>query len=384
MVIDNENKGSIKVHVVFNIRNRKWMLSAGLIQGIINKLQIKIYNENSLEVGIAQITQINPENSHLKIIQGKLDIKEAYIADIREYQDNSLKLYYEGSQNELLILRKTVEQNFEEFLIQETKEYNNADFIVSIIKSNYIITFPNNHRPVILPLATTDISSLETLKRIFWDLSKWNYVKKLTSSFPTIPKGKVVVQVYKAENEDNFKKDILLKPNNRKIHLKKSDKIRLRVKNNDNSNNFFCSLLALGTSFEISSDFLEGRIREIKSAQQIQVWEGDAIYLEDIFSKNHIKDNWKEIEFHLKLIVSSEPFDVFLFESPGVPIPYSDLERYNLLRMIRRRAYFSPKDWTTSDVTVVIKNPDYREKGQGISNYLKQLKSNLFNNFNEI
>jgi len=368
MAVKNDNK-PIETHVLFNTRNKKWMLSVGLVQGIVNKFQIEIYDDRSSKVGIAQITEINPTNSQIEIIEGNLDTNEAYIAHITEYQNNSLKLYFKENENELNILRKNIEDHFDEFLIQEAKDYNSADFIISIVKSNYIITFPNNNRSVILPLPITDNNSLETLKRIIWDLSKWNYVKKLNSFDTTIPKNKIEIQIYRVENEGTFESNILLEPSDEKIFLNKSDKIRIAIKNNDDKNNFFCSLLGMGTSFDISSDFLEERVVNIKPTQQLHVWKGDMIHLEDVFLEHHTKDNWKEIEIYFKLIVTIEDFDSYVFESFGIPVPYSDLESYNLIRIIRRRTFFAPEYWMTSSITIVIRNPNYIEKNEGVSNY---------------
>ena len=110
--------------------------------------------------------------------------------------------------------------------------------------------------------------------------------------------------------------------------------------------------------FGVDAGMLEGEVDYIDAGEDLWVWEKDVVPFDGAIEDYHRDYNWKEATWDLKLLVSTVRFEVEEMKQDALPAPAAEIVSP---RAIKRRSRPDAEDWCTELVTIVIKNPDYKE-----------------------
>ena len=364
----SENKG-LRVNVTFNSKDRAWLMDMGALQGVPpldpnQPVTLSIKNMEDKEVATAKVVAVMPGTCKLAI-DGDVGINETYSAEVKGIYRDPMNVYLEG--DGLDALKAEMQKNAEELKennIELSEDFAASSYILTIKDGNYIIHRPSNKRPVVVELPVSGAKSIDEVLKFLPVIAKWEFTRSLENAktrlgATTGGKAPVSIDLYKVNDEfDDSQDELLVVGEDGRIEVSPDDLLRIGIKNNTRNKKLYCSLFAMDMLFGVDAGMLEGEVDYIDAGEDLWVWEKDVVPFDGAIEDYHRDYNWKEATWDLKLLVSTVRFEVEEMKQDALPAPAAEIVSP---RAIKRRSRPDAEDWCTELVTIVIKNPDYKE-----------------------
>lgn len=392
-----------------------WTLDIGAIHGIPTNtdsglvVEIRDTKDKSIILTTATVKKVLPGMTQLEIAdQSKLHSKTQYFATIPKLFTEPLRMYLHGDANGLSILRERIDKDtdFKYSNIEITDDLVLADYLVYAKKGNekdqYIIGYPINDLSKIDAYykATLRGDNLE-LSYPYWKplteeqdgfykgaaneiikfmkgAANWHFLKKLKNDSTQLKNhGVELIFSHIPKRNFNREKQVRFEDGSLELNLDSgstppSTYIKIDIKNNSNRT-YRVALPALFPAFEVITGVLTNGVTEIKPGETKQAFGGETAQIplfDKIYEENNpnpqinewVKDyNWRSKSWALKLIISTDDFNIDNFARKAMPYP--DINRTSASKGFGTiGAPSSPvitSDWTTELFEIEMLNPFY-------------------------
>ncbi|MEM6800466.1 MAG: caspase family protein [Bacteroidota bacterium] len=241
-----------------------------------------------------------------------------------------------------------------------------AKYVIRKAADQVIICLPNDQRPLLYPLDIDPKIPYKTLAQQLAHIAQWEFTlnlenprTQLKKRLPATAKGRPIeMQLFISDEEgekipfpvDNPSVEIILdKRNEENIPYQM---LGLRFKNHSRQT-LYCSLIYMGMNFGAMTQLLAEDCIELRPGDSYDYLEGDMIPLS--LSTYILKDNWKASRENLKVMVSTEAFDLNHLGQDALPVPYSDSHRN--MGFPSARSGRQKSDWMSYTYEVFLLNP---------------------------
>lgn len=257
--------------------------------------------------------------------------------------------------------------------IQIVKEEASADYVIRAKRNKFLwlfkgdltysLTYPFKNEPLIRSLLYVNEETLRFIgKTIFYQLIEWTLLSKLQNENTQLNmvQKPCEIKIYKAVNENNPSKDILLIPKNGCVYIENLSNIRVAVTNNTENQTFNARLFYLSNTFEVILLEENELYLSAKDTYWLQERESIPYELDDYIQEL----NLEEAFFEFKLVYSTECLEEFYpWDLEGLEPPHktpSSEVWFN--RTAFRQKMPKTSDWNTDKIRVFVKNPNYKAK----------------------
>lgn len=364
----SENKG-LRVNLTFNSKDRAWLMDMGGLQGVPpvdpdQPVTLSIKDLNDKEIATGKVVAVMPNISKIAV-DGDVDIQETYSAEVKGIYRDPMNVFLEGDGLDALKAEmETKAAALKEKNVELTDDFASASYIVEVRDDNYIIRRPSDKRPLVKEIALDAENAIDTVLTFLQIIAKWEFTRSLENPktrlrATTGGKPAVSIEVYKAHDEFDDSQDELLTPDEAgRILVTPDDLLRIGFKNNTRNKKLFISLLGMNMLYGVDASLIVGDVDYVDAGEDLWVWEKDIVPLDEAVEDYHRAYNIKEVVWDLKLLVSTAKFEVEEMKQDPLPAPGADDIGS---KGIKRRSRPDSEDWCTELVTIVIKNPDYKE-----------------------
>ena len=247
------------------------------------------------------------------------------------------------------------------FLADEEHE---AAYCVLAQNNQYLITLPNDTRPLTKAIAGYTTQSVQDVHEVLQKLVKWNYLKQLMNPGVTELNDAFDVRVTQYERDiqpdgDSF---TLIMPGTNKQGLP-TGKMSLILRNRTQQPLYYGAIY-LSTLFGINEQIIEGGVMYLDPNKDHYLRNNIGIALEPF-----IRDfNWREETYHILLIGAASPFSLDLFRQREAQAPVTSKEATPLnhtgakdIALDERNYALDSSLWQTRLLTFHLPNPYYSE-----------------------
>ncbi|MBW4477218.1 MAG: caspase family protein [Tolypothrix brevis GSE-NOS-MK-07-07A] len=339
--------------------DNSWVIDAGAISGIPKPSKdgdtlLAIFpaastpeqlTQLSQALGEAQVMQVLPQKSKVKIISGsdRLSPDETYWAIVTSIPLPPLKIYIRNEDSEkagLELVKQALQTSALDskpsLYISQVEEATYADYDLVIRQGQYWITQPNDQRPLVAPIpenpaeAYTSENARGVVVRLE-HIARWTNILELSTPATSSVKTDDVemeISVLSGQQETSLGGDEKIASEMRLEYTSENDewvKPTIQIKLTNNSNKaLYCNVLDLAESYSISSNLLdEYQTSSFKLAAKDS---GKNNTLESVNLELVIKDEYlalgiTEYKDIFKLIVSTTEFDASLLQQDGLNPP---------------------------------------------------------------
>jgi N-acetyl-anhydromuramyl-L-alanine amidase AmpD/lysophospholipase L1-like esterase len=355
-----------------NGRVGSWLLNRGAIHGITPELAaFTVTNPHDSSVTYqASVDTVQVDHTYLTFDRvAPIDQNVTYQAAIPGLMARPIAVcvnHQDGSPEEQKKLMDGLTNQIIGYIVLQDDE-SQADYVVQNRDGRYYITLPNDpFRPLTQPVdAGSDTTSLQLADQLR-HLSQWAFLESLTNTGTNALPGTSLQVVFTRLEADGTEKPILNTDGSIPIAYERGTddvwRSTFRVKvTNPTPVKLYCAVLYLDTEFQSFLGFLNPTTYLLEP--------GNAVYL-GINGKDVIKSrlpavmqayNWSSRIEHLKLIVSTDEFDVqalALASLPEPPLPGQPKETINRGGLETDERAVVLKGWCTQQYTLQLINPD--------------------------
>lgn len=376
------------VNIVYNSRYRSWMMNMGAIHGIEAhnpKLCIEVLNDTGHPIEKASITKVLTHYTKLSFRKDTpLNRQLAYKVNLAGLMVKKMNIFLVGDEVGTSLFERYVQENPNQTTFLEIVDKPaNADYFVVAFDKTYAIHQPSNEHPLTATIKKYHHNSLELLTEYLQHIARWKFTQQLSNPSTQItPNPPIDIHIY-ASQENGTDQELPIKkgqvvanytsiPPSKNTYEFPQVQLRIKLKNNT-SKPYYCALLYLSQDFSIMPDLLAGTTVELLPNRSVQAFESQ--YIPDEQS-NYIKHyNWQAETHYLKLIVSTQYFDVTTLLQEKLPTPQIGNKRFHVgARGFRFDKIPTFNDWTTQLIELKMPNPYFNEKEVN-SNLIENLKT---------
>ena len=229
----------------------------------------------------------------------------------------------------------------------------NPTYLLFAHEGWYEIRSRVDKRPLVKQIEGYTSRSIEKMISNFKHISKWGFTKKLANPSTTIPSDPIQLFIRSGNEEALIPYD--LEKNHMEFEHPKSENeeeaLSLQfIFENHSGHTLHVSCLYLSRLFGVEVDYLDPPVLKMEKEGPTSKTEGATVSLE---LPQYIRDfNWEEETVYLKIIASTDPFDVNVYFLPELDEP----ERH---RGFKQKSRGLTNDWTTQLFEFRLKNPYY-------------------------
>jgi pimeloyl-ACP methyl ester carboxylesterase len=396
--------------------DNSWVIDAGAISGIPKPSKdgdtlLAIFpaastpeqlTELDHAIGEAQVMQVLPQKSKVKIISGSVSLSPTatYWAIVTNIPLPPLKIYIRSEDSEkagLELVKQALQTSALDskpsLYISQVEEATYADYDLVIRGGQYWITQPNDKRPLVAPIpenpaeAYTSENAHQVVLRLE-HIARWTNILELSTPATSSVKTDDVemeISVLSGRQETSLSGDDKIASEMRLEYTYENDewvKPTIQIKLTNNSKKpLYCNVLDLAESYSISSNLLDEY-----QASSFKLPPKDSENSNTLESSNidlYIKDEYlalgiTEYKDIFKLIVSTSEFDASLLQQDGLnpPPPTRSLGGGGTLDRLMVgvnsreavRAEGSYDNWMTKSCSITIVCPQEAREIQSDSN----------------
>lgn len=362
-------------NVVYNSASENWILDMGAIHGVgqnDDKLKIDLVDNDGNSISEARIATVSPDSSRIEADEGDpLDESLAYRANVSGFIEMPLYISLSGHEDGMKAIRAFYnDSSAAADSIRITDSPAKADYLVKAMDQGYEIRFPENDLAVVRRVDGYDEDGVTQLLKYLQHIAQWRFLKNLDNPDATITTNPPLdIHIFEVgadgtENEVLNENDRLsINPNS--VPERDSDEspkgeIRIKIRNRSESS-FYCALLYLSQDFGVY-DLIEGSTIELNPDEE--VWARGATripFRQEAFIKNY---NWEGETHYLKLLVSSDTFDVTQLTKDRLPHPDESLDVSKKGLAVSERSGVSATNWTSQLVELRIPNPYFKNPNE--------------------
>ncbi|MFK7950429.1 MAG: caspase domain-containing protein [Saprospiraceae bacterium] len=393
-----------------------WTLSIGAIHGVPTNLdagivvEIRDTNDKSKILTTATLSKVEPGMTRLSVDnESNLEVDGQYYATIPNLFTNPMRVYIHGNDKGVKVLKEEIgfDENFEYANIEITDDLVLADYLVyakkskekeyyfighpmndlSKIDKTYQATFKNHHSPANVPYwkwlteQQKDFipGSARMIIKFLKNASNYHALLKLENPTTRLKNHNIEVEVFQVPKEQIDLKQKLEFKNGKAIvdcdpgSAPPQTYFYISVTNRSDRT-YRVAMPALFPAFEVITGTLDGGVVEIPAGETKLAFSGQipSVSLANEEKKNGqwtsnfwIKEfNWHHKTWYLKLIVSTENFNINDFAREAVPYP--DIPRpgqdalgkgFGNIGGVSKAVVTS--DWTTELFEIQMVNPFY-------------------------
>ena len=311
-----------------------WVINAGGVHGIplrygeektllaIFPLSGENMGEFDTAIALAEVVQVFSTQSQISLseIREELDTNSTYKAILTSFPLPRLKIYLEGEEAGLNLLRETINNskyNQKSLFIQEVVEAEVVEVKLIARNNSYLIYKPEHDNFILADINGYSLESSLQAIDFLEHIARWHNTLNLSSDPNTsIPQDTVKITFYRENYEEITQSNFCCKyqyqngkwcPQRVYIKLTNTSEIKL-----------YCALLNLTELYKIQAFRLRGNshVVALKPGETVRILEGRAIpvSIPDKLDEQGINEG-KDI---LKLIVSNRHFDISLLEQPNL------------------------------------------------------------------
>lgn len=409
-------KDSMYYNVQKNLRNSiGWTLDIGAIHGVPSNadaglvIEIRDTNNKSTILTTATVKKVEPGMTRLEVAdESKLDAKGQYFATIPKLFTEPLRMYLHGDKNGLDILKDRISRDtyFKYSNLEVTKDLVLADYLIyakkgaekdyyfigntindlSKIDDYYTTTLKGDDTPLDFPYwkwlteqqkgfypgAATEIIKFMKIA------ANWHFLKKLTNENTQLKEHGIELMINQVPNrklENSL--PIMFEDNVAEVQFDGGSKppstfFTISIKNNSNRK-YRIAAPALFAAFEAYTATIPNGVTEIAAGETKKMFDGGLapIYLfepssdEDESYNTWVKDfNWQYKSWWIKLIISTDDFNIDNFASkalpyPKVPRPGKEIKQKGFGEIGLPSKPVITTDWTTELFEIKMMNPFY-------------------------
>ncbi|MEQ8959386.1 MAG: caspase, partial [Coleofasciculus sp. C2-GNP5-27] len=370
-----------------------WVIDGGAVHGVkgyhkgettllaLFPIGCNDLHDPSKSVGNAEVTQVLPSQSKLKISDDNLSQEDTFIAVIIRTPVPPLGVYFdycEGEEAGVNLARKALHLasfgNQPSAYIREEQELAKAEFRLLCRDEQYLIVRPADDRPLVAQIDGYTIKNAEKAIRRLEHIARWNAIVQLESRpDSSIQSGDVKMTLLSEKDEElsQFKEIRLEYKYNESQGKWIKPRVKLELTNNSDKT-LHCTVVDLGDLFDISNPFFkqEGSVR-LEAGQSIRAVSGKP------FSPEVPDELWQqgitEYKDILKLIVCTAEFDANLMVQKKLDVPRREEKSKtrslsnqgtlnHLMNRVQNRAFGladeeSYDDWYTEQIVVTTVRP---------------------------
>lgn len=350
--------------LVYN-EERGWKLTLGAIHGITEQTRtITIIDPDTARQYEGTVGDIEIDGCYVNT-KAPLKKRQAYNGIVEGLLAAPLKVSVQKDETVQKEMQQLMDALFEEakyYIVAEETEAA-ADYVVQVRNGMYYITLPSDRfRPVTAPQPIKNKNAANAIAAQLMQISQWTFLKTLQNqSVDALPDAVLKVELTVGKSMlPALNETSAAQISYANVNGSWENTIRVKLINTSEAD-LYCSALYLTSDFSSDSQFLSPPVYLLES--------GNAVNLS--FEKNtsltlELNDvvkfyNWKEEVEYLKIITSTEPFDVqalSLAPLPKPPLPGAsrkrDAKETSTTRGIRRKTL---SGWATRTITLRLQNP---------------------------
>ena len=348
----NNNRHSI----IYNKADKSWRLQYGAIHGLptdknINKLKIGIYPDTTSknsekQIEVVEVEKVLLKETILKWKSSKTDLN--FMGEIQS-MPTSLLVKLEGSKTDLTAFEKAYNKAPSAFLTLD-RNAEHAKYTLSVQKNKLVVYLTADKDDIIHGTHKKGQAEIEYITKTLEGIEEWeristldNKASKLKKSIglvftdeadghePVDCKGNVITFDYPKAGKDKDEDGDLI-----------SNWYSIKAKNKG-SKKLHIALLHLGADYSINS------LRKCEEIPGKSKW----IVLDNEHGLQIDNPSWNEVTDVFKLIVSTQPFDDYVFANEG--IDRGTIVKLKSTRALKKRKTVKRKqedDWCTLTITV--------------------------------
>lgn len=341
-----------------------WIIDFGSMHGLSSASIIKIIDETTGEFHQAKVKEVYPTYTQLVFetaIAGKFDTVNSYKGFTVDYFSAPLNIHVN-------VQDATIQQNLLGALadpsnkdVKIVKAESEADYCIASGEGKIFISRPGLSAIPILQTADAKHPNASTIIcNYIIHLSQFEFIKNLFNQnvflFNSFPVEISFYQKRAGQREEEVQikgEDIF--PNFAKG---KSGGIRIKLKNRSDRK-LYCALFYLSFNFGVMVKLLKEVVVGLEP--NAEVWALDGSYMSPTLEEEIVRYNYTESFSTIKLIVCTSDFkqQAVRFEMPELPGPFSPGNK-GLDISTGDYQPWDIEDWTTRNINIRIKNPDYK------------------------
>ncbi|GJM34981.1 MAG: hypothetical protein DHS20C18_39820 [Saprospiraceae bacterium] len=369
--LNKENQGQpLYGNVVFTAGNG-WTLDMGSLVGISPKTKTLTVRGGDDKTYTANIKRVGLDFTILEFKGEEPDREQSYKGEAEGVMAYQIRVHINNKEGDMSDIRDVMDaiQDRSENMVLEEDE-NKADYTLHVRNCYYYLTFPNQPcKPLIDPIDYCTEGANEAIVQYLQHISQWEYIRRLKNPYTYLfTNDSVKVEVFKGGKSG----ELLPINEHNEVDLgyyQRGDgawrgafSIKLT---NTTKRKLYVSVLYLQRDFSVFLKLLSPEVYTLNEGESIWVREskeGVIPYSLDAVVHDY---NWPFVKEPLKLIISTEEFDVAKMEKKGLPDPLT----LAVLRGQRKRGSLDIEDeeepemvgddWTTKDIILKFVNPEY-------------------------
>ncbi len=368
--LNKDNQGKpLYGNVVYSAANG-WTLDMGSLLGISPKNKTLTVTGNDGKTYTAQIKRVGLDFTVLEFKEGEPDRNQACKGEANGVMAYQLKLHINNKEGEMSDIQEVMD------LIQEQSdslilaEENQADYTLHVRNCYYYVTYPyQTYRPLFNPLDYGLLRVNESIVQHLRHISQWEYIRRLSNPYAFLfTKDAIKVEVFNGGKDGvltpiNDHNEVELDYNRHPSGVWKG-KVAIRL-TNTTERKLYVSMLYLQRNFSVYPRMLDPQVYPLNPGESVWALESGGGVIS--YSLDYVvwDYNWPYVKEPLKIIFSTEEFDVAKLEKKGLPNPITlpvlqgKVKRGSL--DINEEPDPEPEvnDWTTKDVILKFVNPEY-------------------------
>lgn len=359
-----------------------WILNVGYIQGMSNEVkECRIIdaenNKNIVQCTIIDISLdyciVAIEANLKKTLTHKVILEFLFYKPINLFLIDSIFSIpnYDKLNEGIGLLTPSVVN-----LVDNEKD---ANYLLQIQNNEFWVSHPNErNKPLVNPLKIDKDDTVETLSYFFKHISRWNFIKSIQNQIKIseLPLDTIFLNIelgiphkkeeyQQVEFKDFFEPIIIGKEN---LNSENKSKIKIEVVNTS-SYNIFCSVIYLKSDFSTYIDLLSPPVYHLNRGDKVPLKIGNSVEIDIEISKNMIQNNWEQITDYIKIISSTEDFDIrtFLLEEISELILKRSIDKVDKLKksgfvLNKPNDDTTPPLWRVDNLNLIFKNPEFTNK----------------------
>lgn len=368
-------------NLVFNASQNAWLIDMGAIHGISpnNKnLKIELLDDAQNSIVQAQVKDIQVDQTTIGFEADQAPNPDhAHIVKVSGLIVQALNIHCSGDAEGIQVFKGYVnnaENHIDYFTL--TEENNSlVDYWVKASNGIYSICSPDNHQPVTATVEGYDETGAAQIAAYLKRMARWTAVKNLenpSSNIQPLPPFDIEIFV---KQTDNTEKKVDLVGSTAHIEYTTSTglgekptkvEVRIRLRNNTPID-YYCALLYLAQDFTVQPA-LNPAIAELPAGETVYAASGQ--FIPDIQSPFIKIFNWEAETHYLKLIISTQTFDVQKFTEKELPTPDTTGKHATKTGwIITKKLGFDglyAHDWNTQLVELSMLNPYYVQEDETV------------------
>ncbi len=366
-------------NLIFDRRKDSWKIDMGAIHGVKhpNDGETRVYafedgaDTSGEPTHSALVTWVTPSEAGIAF-EGETPVGELLSGFVKGLLTRPVSVFLEGEDAGVKMIRDQFnEEEMEKSLRNKVNLVTakaEADYLLVAKEGEYLITLPDNPRPLVEQIEGYTPASASKIALYFKHMSNWEFVRALSNPDSQLePKPPVSMEVLRTKPDGTG--GTLVKAENGVITWKHdpvdgdySLKFKLRLTNHTDQK-LYCSVAYLSQNFQVYPAILQGNVVEIDSGANNVEWAlgGQPIpFRVSPYIKHY---NWEYATDYFKLVVSTQPFSLESMAMPELPTPRIPGENRSSTRSSFMFTPPQPKeqhDWTTALVEIRSLNPYYQ------------------------